>query len=209
MTTRRALRLPMLMLGLVIASGAGADEPLPDDRARIARERAAIEATWVARERECVARFVVTSCVEDAQRARRAGLAELRRQEIVLDEAQRRERAAARLESLEKKLRQRPEPAPRVREPKAPRSAPEPADTADRSPARRAPKASPQAELRRREPVTPEDRRQGDAARAAAFAERAEAARLRREAVERRNAERATQGKHARPLPLPAGASAP
>ena len=183
MTLRRALRLPMLMLwlGLFDVSGARAAGPLPDDRARIASERAAIEAAWVARERECSTRFAVTSCVEEAQRARRAGLAELRRQEIVLDEALRRERAAARVESLEKKSLLRS--PPRLREPRAPRSAPEPADTAASPSERRAPRVSRQVEPRGVALVKPDDRRQGDAARAAAFAERAEAARLRREAV--------------------------
>jgi hypothetical protein len=43
----------------------------------------------------------------------------------------------------------------------------------------------------------------------AAFEARARAAQAHRETVERRNAQRAAQGKVAAPLPVPSGASAP
>ena len=57
------------------ARGAAADDA---ERHRIAEERAAIEARYAARTRECRDRFIVTSCVDDAKVERRRGLDALR-----------------------------------------------------------------------------------------------------------------------------------
>jgi hypothetical protein len=70
--------------------------PAVDEKAQIERERDAAEARYRARERECRERFIVTSCVEDAQRQRRATLEALRARQLKLDEARRRGRAAER-----------------------------------------------------------------------------------------------------------------
>jgi len=225
MTAKWRRRCLAAALGMLPAMASVAAEP--DERARIARERAAVESAWAARERECATHFAVTACVEDAQRQRHTALAGLRRQELVLDEAQRRERAAARLQQLEVNARQRPAPVPRVREPQVPKvpkvppTPPEPraapagpdATATDEPPfgapgpnASQAPRPAtlaPEAAAQR------SDRRQQDARRAASFTARAEEARAHREAVARRNAEGAAKGKTSRPLPVPAGASAP
>jgi len=70
------------------------------ERARIARERADVEARFQAQRRECETRFAVTACVDEARAGHRQG-----REEGVLDEAQRRQRAAARLSAIEEKQR--------------------------------------------------------------------------------------------------------
>jgi hypothetical protein len=70
------------------------------ERARIAAERTAAEATLAERERECSTRFVVTACVEEARSDYRATLDGLRRQQALLDEAERRQRAGERLDRL-------------------------------------------------------------------------------------------------------------
>jgi len=75
------------------AFAAGADDA---ERHRIAAERAAIEARYAARERECRDRFIVTSCVDDAKVERRRGLDALRARQLKLDEEKRRERTADR-----------------------------------------------------------------------------------------------------------------
>ncbi|MEP7058828.1 MAG: hypothetical protein ABI809_13765, partial [Caldimonas sp.] len=69
-------------------------------RERIADERAAAQARFSARQRACLERFVVTSCVEDAQRERRETLSRLRHEQNLLDEIERKTRAAERRESI-------------------------------------------------------------------------------------------------------------
>ncbi|MEO5882601.1 MAG: hypothetical protein ABIQ06_09310 [Caldimonas sp.] len=68
--------------------------------ARISVERAAVNARYAEQERECRTRFVVASCVEDAKRERRLQLDRLRARQVVVDEARRHERAAARRSEL-------------------------------------------------------------------------------------------------------------
>jgi len=70
------------------------------ERHRIAEERAAIEARYAARSRECRDRFVVTSCVDDAKAERRHGLDALRARQLKLDEERRRTRTAERSAEL-------------------------------------------------------------------------------------------------------------
>ena len=74
------------------------------EKAQIEGERNAAEERYRARERECRERFVVTSCVEDAQRQRRATLDALRARQLKLDEARRRARAAERRAEIAEKM---------------------------------------------------------------------------------------------------------
>ena len=78
MTAKWRRRCLAAALGMLPAMASVAAEP--DERARIANERAAVESAWAARERECATHFAVTACVEDAQRQRHTALAGLRRQ---------------------------------------------------------------------------------------------------------------------------------
>ena len=55
-----------LVGALAAAAPARAAESDDAERHRIAEERAAIEARYAARTRECRDRFIVTSCVDDA-----------------------------------------------------------------------------------------------------------------------------------------------
>ncbi len=85
------------MFALAPATAASADDA---ERASIAAERASIEARYAERERECVQRFVVTSCVDEAKRERRLGLDALKARQLALDEARRRARTAERSAEL-------------------------------------------------------------------------------------------------------------
>lgn len=78
-------------------------EPLDqkDDRARIAYERAQADAYFRESKQACLKRFVVTPCIEQAERTHRAALSDLRRQEVLLDEELRKQRAADRLRKIE------------------------------------------------------------------------------------------------------------
>ena len=70
------------------------------ERERIARERAEVQAALTKQEAACQERFVVTPCVEAARKAEREALARLRRQEVLLDEQQRKQRAAERAQAI-------------------------------------------------------------------------------------------------------------
>lgn len=177
---------------LALAVPAHADEAA--ERARISRERAEAQARFEQRQRECAQRFAVTPCVEEARAEHRQTMIQLRRQEGVLDEAQRKQRAAARLAAIEEKRQAEaersasPRSAPRpatpmqVRPPRAPASAARAAS---------APASSPSTALR-------EQRKRSE------FEARQREAQAHREASQRRRAEREAAGKDTTPLPDPA-----
>lgn len=73
------------------------------ERERIKVERAAAEARYVEEDKACRARFAVTDCLDKATRLRNARLAELRRQERLLNDAERKRRAAERQKELDER----------------------------------------------------------------------------------------------------------
>lgn len=73
------------------------------ERSRIEHSRRQADALFATREAECYGRFAVTDCLLAARAQRRETLAELRRQENVLNGAQRRRKAADELLRVEKK----------------------------------------------------------------------------------------------------------
>jgi len=178
------------------------------ERARIARERAEVRATLTKQEAACQERFVVTPCIDTARKAEREALARLRRQEVLLDEQARKQRAADRAQAIRNNIsaeeaRRRDESAA------ATASAPVRVERAELA------ETPGHVERARRElPVA--ERPADGAARRAAEQEHIEryeadrrAAQAHREAVEQRNAKRAASGKAVAPLPVPPGASAP
>lgn len=95
---------------LVVASLMGlasvtAAQPESDaaERARIRAQRAAAESLFQAEEKACYAKFAVNDCLQAAKAKRRAVVADLRRQEILLNDAQRRRKAAERLREAEQR----------------------------------------------------------------------------------------------------------
>jgi colicin import membrane protein len=199
--------LLLATLGLAAHRVAAGDDAT--ERARIATERAAVEARFVERERECATRFVVTACVEDARREQRAELASLRQQQAVLDEAQRKQRAAERVDKLSKPRADEARP-PTTSATRDARMARPPAEASPADPARQ---PKPPQPARPRKAVVPKeanDRPAQEAARQAEFAARTQAAQAHRVAVEQRQAERLKKkGRIAQPLPVPASAVAP
>ena len=63
------------------------------EKAQIAAERARLEAGFKAEEAACYRRFLVNACLEEIRPRRAEAMAELRRQEIVLNDAERKARA--------------------------------------------------------------------------------------------------------------------
>jgi colicin import membrane protein len=175
-----------------LAEGVGTEA---QERARIAAERATAQSAFSSREHHCQNSFVVTPCVESARRDLREVLLRLRRQEAVLDEMQRRERAAQRLETIRNRPAA-PEPAASQATAREPRSTQR---DAPRVRVHEAPASK----------LSAPERQRAEALNQQKFEAASQAASARRVAVERRNAERAASGKGAAPLPVPAGASAP
>jgi hypothetical protein len=193
---RWALLLAPLLALLPALPARAADVDAAAERARIARERGAVEADYAARQRDCENRFVVTSCVEAARAGRRQAMDSLRQQEQVLEDAERKQRAAERAELIERKRIEADSRPPPV-EPAPPR-APKPAAAASTAPkSGRAASSSGRTEA------------EEAARRAEASAHRRAAAEQHRAEVERRNEERKAGGKVAAPLPPGPTASAP
>lgn len=194
------------LLGFALLCGVSLGARADAEHERIAAERAAANTKLAEQQRECATRFLVAPCLEDARTENRATLARLRQRELQLDEAKRRATAEARRKAIAEKAEAQqarasdaaPEP-PRVRVRRAPQAAPLPAGRASDSVAPRLPGgAEPGADR-----AALEQRNQQK------FEARQRETRAHREAVERRNAQRAAKGKVAAPLPVPEGASAP
>jgi hypothetical protein len=205
------MKLPLVVLLLsssVAAAPAWAISAADDaaERQRIAAEQAQVEQAYAARQAECRTRFIVTSCLDAARRDRREAMEKLRQQEVVLDEAQRKQRAAERIDEIRAKVSadegKRREAEARVQAREARRQ--EEAAAALASVAS-APSAAVSAPARAR--VAPAKRPVDTAAAASAYDQRQRDAQEHRAAVERRNAERARKSKPSRPLPPPASGS--
>ncbi|CAN5724852.1 hypothetical protein BH11PSE7_BH11PSE7_04210 [soil metagenome] len=73
------------------------------ERARIASERAAVDARYLAEEKACYKKFSVNDCLNEARGRQRESLADLRRQDLSLNDAERKRRAADEMRKLEEK----------------------------------------------------------------------------------------------------------
>lgn len=106
MNTRRKSSAPSRLWALALVScvvGPSTLAAAPDDKSRIAEARAKADADLAAAEAECKTRFAVTPCLIDAREKHRAIVEPLRRDELTIDERERRQRAADRLEHLNRK----------------------------------------------------------------------------------------------------------
>lgn len=192
---RSGVRRVVAAAGLVLAAAspiAQAAVDVPAERSRIRTERAEAQRRYQDRARECRTQFAVNRCLDAARAERSDVLERLRHEELLIDDTERRERAAARLERI------------RAKQEKAaaePPAASAPVVVREREAAASRPAAAPRA------PKAPRARPASDAAREAAqradFEARQRAAAAHRAEVERRNAERAKRGKPAAPLPTP------
>jgi len=91
--------LPLaLALLAAVPAHAGEDQA---ERDRIKAERSVIDTRFAQEQKACRARFAVTDCVHRAQRERNAAVADLRRQERLLNEAERERRAVERRKELD------------------------------------------------------------------------------------------------------------
>lgn len=178
---------------LALCGAAQAQDAATDaaERARIGAERSRAEAEFSAAEQACYAKFAVNDCISKARARLRTVLADLRRQEVGLNDAERRRRAADRLREIESRQAQQPAPSnsqAQIRPPEPP--------SAPRQPAAASSSPAPAAEVAPREPKAPADPQ----ANARRQQQRIDEARAHKEEVLRRAAERTGP---ARPLPVP------
>jgi colicin import membrane protein len=73
------------------------------ERERLNAERSAAEARFLAAQRECRGKFAVNDCMDKVKRQHNAVIGDLRRQENVLNDMERRRRSAERLQSLDER----------------------------------------------------------------------------------------------------------
>lgn len=209
MKTASAALLFALAAGLAQAEAADAG------RERIRAERAAVDARFEAEEKACYGKFGVNDCLAAARKLRNQAVAGLRRQELELNDAERKRRAAERLGDFEARQAQENAPEAAARRQRAEADRKEREARAAGKAAQRAgrvasPETPPQPEAPR--PVTPTGTPRAaeafeapaiDAAAAArnrdAFEARRQAAAAHKAEVLERNARR---GKPAAP-PLP------
>jgi colicin import membrane protein len=93
----------LVLLGLSLAAWAQDDPGTAAERARLKSERSAAEAAYKAEEKACYGKFAVTDCLNAAKTRRRGALADLRRQESSLNDAERKRKAAQRLRETEER----------------------------------------------------------------------------------------------------------
>ena len=185
------LRIAALML-MALCRVAHAVE-LADDaavREQIKHKREAVEAQHAQREEACRHQFVVTTCLDKARIERQEALRDLRSQELVLDDAQRHQRAAEQAQRVAEKMQAAQERGKAASSPQAGASS-----------ARVSVAPGPSHATMPHKPQAPKpDRHAQEQASREAFDARQKEIRAHRKAVEERNPERA---KHKPPTPLP------
>jgi colicin import membrane protein len=97
-----------LLICLALAAGvlpvlAQTESAVEVERARIAAERSQADTRFAAQERACYRKFAVNDCLQAARSQRREVLSDLRRQELSLNEAERKGRAAERVRGIDER----------------------------------------------------------------------------------------------------------
>jgi colicin import membrane protein len=181
------------------------------EHARIAAERSQASATFAQEEKACYAKFAVTDCLTDVRRRQRVVMADLKRQEVSLNDAERKRKAAEQASRLEQRNDSKREESAEAKMQSSLRSQQEREQRAAGKSADRA--AAQSAEAMNRESF--EARKQSSAAKQLARDEKASQAAQERQRFEtkqveaeenrkRRETSRQNSGKpKAQPLPVP------
>ena len=108
----KQLAIAFLLTTLAMLAGAQTAAPAPPtaqpgamdaERARISADRARLEAGFLAEDAACYKRFAVSSCLGEVNARRREAMADLRRQEILLNDEARKTRGAEQIRKTEEK----------------------------------------------------------------------------------------------------------
>ena len=206
MSTPRSRKF--VLVGLLAAALAvhAADDDVAQRR-RIEREQVEADARARSAEAACAERFVVSSCLANARAERRAATQQLDHQRAVLDDAQRKRRAADR----QARIRERQDATAKADEARSPPPAlpiqPGAAAPLPRGPAAKSGSAT-QLDSRRARSALAVKEKHAAERRAAASKERAEKVAAHRSAMEQRNRERDAKRPPAQALPIPASGAA-
>jgi hypothetical protein len=196
----------MLVMCLTGVASQAADNAAAE-RDRIARERALVEAKARVGEAACAKEFAVAACTKAVRAERRGALQQLDRQRALLDDAQRKLRAAERLA----RIRERQDAAARGAEKPAVEVKMRPPSGAVAPRERSEDEARAEALSREQRSAAAASAVQGEdakaARRAAAARKREQDAAKHREQVERRNRERAASKPPAAGLSVPPASS--
>jgi transglutaminase/protease-like cytokinesis protein 3 len=93
-----------LSLGAAIAQSPAQEKAANAlERSKVAAERARLEAGFQAEEAACKSRFAVNACLQEIRTRRSEAMADLRRQDILINEADRKARAADQIKKTEDK----------------------------------------------------------------------------------------------------------
>ena len=93
-----------IVFGLFLTSFAAQAQISSDaERLRISVERSRLEAAFTLEDSACYKRFLVNNCLDEVKVRRRDALADLRRQEIVLNDESRKAKAAEQIQKTEDK----------------------------------------------------------------------------------------------------------
>lgn len=181
------------------------------ERARLTRERAEVDKAFNDQRGVCFKRFAVEDCLEQSRRKKRASLDDIKRQEAIINDAERSRRGGAALDRLEQKNSEQSAREAQVRRDNAVKAQQEREQRAADHASSRASTASQEAERQRQfdsrqrahvEQQAKEARRGAEAPiEVKRLDEKIQKAAAHRAEVERRNAER-TKPRSA-PLPPP------
>ena len=207
----KTMGLLFFFSALLIADPVRAVDAVTDEgeRQRIALERQLSDAEFSRADAACRARFVVAACLEEVRQRHRDAHERLRLQLTMLDEAQRKRRAAERMDAIRAKVSAEEANRREMESQASSHSAAQPAASAASSlrrhavdaarPVKTLPAPRPSSEPRSAKPQAVPD-----AKRVSEYEARQQAAQVHRDDVERRNAARTASGKKpAASLPAP------
>ncbi len=197
--------LPALLLAVALAVQA-ADDDAAQGR-RIERERIEVAARARVGEAACAERFAVSACLAQVRAERRAALQQLDHQTALLDDAQRKRRAADR----QIRIRERQDAEAKADEsrlPPAPAAMPKAAAGQALAPTADESGAASLSDVRRRSSAATARQKLAAASRSAASKRRLDEATAHRAAVEQKNRDRNAKRTPSKDLPVPAATAA-
>ena len=97
-------RCLLVLVGSTVFLPAVQAQSVEAERARIENTRAQVHATFAVEHAACQQKFAVNSCLNESNARRREAIADLRRQEISLNDDERRRRGAEQVRRAEEKL---------------------------------------------------------------------------------------------------------
>ena len=99
----KSLLFCVLFAAGVLPAVAQTDSATNAERSRIAAERSQTAASFAAQEKGCYRKFAVVDCLNAVRAQRRERLSDLRRQELSLNDSERKRRSSARVTSIEER----------------------------------------------------------------------------------------------------------